>query len=106
MLGISVVKPLLSQAEVSVLRHWQEQLHHGRPSWIGVSLLWKTEYPDGYNTAMRRVARKVATVEGRLVWFGDGFTIGMLFSDKWTCIWQYSILVLFINRGHVEIRLC
>jgi len=32
----------------------------------GVSPSWKTEYPDGCNTAVRHVARKVATVEGRL----------------------------------------
>jgi len=28
---------------------------------------------------MRHVTRRVATMEGRLVWFGDGFTAGMLF---------------------------
>jgi len=50
------------------------------------------EYPEGCSTAMRRVARKVATVKGRLVWFGGGFTTGMLFLDRWTCIWQYSSL--------------
>jgi len=34
----------------------------------------------------------MATVEGRLVWFGGGFIMGMLFLDGWTCIWQYSPL--------------
>jgi len=43
------------------------------------------EYPDGCSTAIRCVARKVATVEGGLVWFGDGFTAGTLFLDRWTC---------------------
>ena len=41
---------------------------------------------------MRHVARKVATVEGGLVWFGGVFTTGILFPDRWTCIWQYSPL--------------
>jgi len=31
---------------------------------------------------MRHVARKVATVEGGLVWFRGGFTMGMLFPDR------------------------
>ena len=44
------------------------------------------EYPEGCNTTIRRVARKVATMEGGLVWFRGGFTAGMLFSDRWTCI--------------------
>jgi len=35
------------------------------------------EYPEGCSTAMRRVARKVAAVEGRLVWFRGGITVGM-----------------------------
>jgi len=50
------------------------------------SPLWKTEYPEGCSTAMRHVARKVAAVEDRLVWFGGGFTTGTLFLDRWTCI--------------------
>ena len=37
------------------------------------------EYPDGCSTAMRHVARRVATVKGRLVWFRGGFTTGTLF---------------------------
>ena len=37
---------------------------------------------------MRRVVRKVATVEGGLVWFRGGFTAGTLFLDRWTCIWH------------------
>ena len=43
----------------------------------GVSPPWKTEYPEGCSTAIRRVARKVATVEGRLVGFRGGITAGM-----------------------------
>jgi len=39
------------------------------------------EYLNGCSTAIRCVARKMATVEGRLVCFGDDFTIGMLFLD-------------------------
>jgi len=31
---------------------------------------------------MRRVVRKVAAVEGGLVWFGGGFTVGTLFPDR------------------------
>jgi len=42
-----------------------------------VSLLWKMEYPDGCSTAMRRVVRKMATMEGGLVCFGDDSTVGM-----------------------------
>jgi len=44
------------------------------------------EYPDGCSTAIRCVARKMAAMEGGLVCFGDDFTVGMLFSDGWTCI--------------------
>jgi len=33
----------------------------------GVTPSWKTEYLDGYSTAIRHVARKMATIEGRLV---------------------------------------
>jgi len=44
---------------------------------IEVSLLWKAEYPDGCSTAIRRVARKVATMKGRLVSFGNNFTMEM-----------------------------
>ena len=35
------------------------------------------EYPEGCSTAMRRVARKVAAVEGGLVGFRGGITAGM-----------------------------
>jgi len=48
------------------------------------------KYPDGCSTAMRCVARKVAAMEGKLVWFGGGFTAGTLFLDRWTCIWQIT----------------
>jgi len=44
------------------------------------------EYSNDYSTAIRCVTRKVAAVEGRLVCFGDDFTMGMLFPDRWTCI--------------------
>ena len=44
------------------------------------------EYLEGCSTAMRYVARKVATVEDGLVWFKGGFTAGMLFPDRWTFI--------------------
>jgi len=44
------------------------------------------EYPEGCSTAMRHVARRVATMEGGLVWFRGGFTAGTLFPDRWTCI--------------------
>ena len=46
------------------------------------------EYPEGYSTAIRCVVRKVAAVKGGLVGSGGGFTVGMLFPDRWTCIWQ------------------
>ena len=32
---------------------------------------------EGCNTAIRYVARKVAAVEGGLVWFRGGITVGM-----------------------------
>ena len=35
------------------------------------------EYLEGCSTAMRHVARKVAAVEGGLVWFRDSITVGM-----------------------------
>jgi len=44
------------------------------------------EYLEGYSTAIRRVARKVAAMEGGLVWFRSGFTVETLFLDRWTCI--------------------
>jgi len=46
------------------------------------------KYPDGCSIAIRRVARKMATMEGRLVWFGGGFTAGTLF---WTGGLAYDI---------------
>jgi len=39
------------------------------------------EYPEGCSTTLRRVVRRVAAMEGGLVWFGGGFTTGTLF---WT----------------------
>jgi len=43
----------------------------------GLTPSWKTEYPEGCSTTMRRVVRKVAAMEGRLVWFRGGITAGM-----------------------------
>ena len=101
MLGVSVVKPLLPWAEVSVLRHWQEQLRHGRLSWIGVSPPWKTGYPEGCSTAIRRVVRKVATVESRLVGSEVASLRGCSFPDRWTCIWQIT-KSNETERGNIE----
>ena len=44
----------------------QEYLPHGRQN------IW-----DGCSTAIRHVARKMATIEGRLVCFRDDFTAEM-----------------------------
>jgi len=44
------------------------------------------EYSEGCSTTIRYVARKMAAIEGGLVWFRGGFTAGMLFLDRWTCI--------------------
>jgi len=56
MLGVSVVKtPITPSRSFSV-----ETL-------TGLTPSWKMEYPEGCNTAIRRVARKVAAVEGGLV---------------------------------------
>ena len=46
---------------IGVTLSWKTELNRR------VSLLWKMEYPDGCSTAMRHVARKVATMEGGLV---------------------------------------
>jgi len=35
------------------------------------------EYPEGYSTAIRHVARKVAAMEGRLVCFRGDITMEM-----------------------------
>jgi len=40
------------------------------------------EYPEGCSTAIRCVARKMAAIEDRLVWFRGGFTAGMLLPDR------------------------
>ena len=47
-----------------------------------VSPPWKTEYLEGCSTTMRCVVRKMAAVEGRLVWVRGGFTAGTLFLDR------------------------
>ena len=66
MLGVSVVTtPITLSGSFSV-----ETL-------TGLTLSWKMEYPEGCSTAIRHVARKVAAVEGRLVWFRGGITTGM-----------------------------
>ena len=66
MLGVSVVTtPIAPSGGFSV-----ETL-------TGVTPSWKTEYPEGCSTAMRRVVRKVAAVEGGLVWFRGSITAGM-----------------------------
>jgi len=31
---------------------------------------------------------KMCCEKGGLVWFEGGFTVGTLFPDRWTCIWQ------------------
>jgi len=64
------------------------------------------EYLDDYSTAIRRVARKVATMEGRLVCFGGDTTTGMYFLNEWTWHMTYiDIRVgLFIaSMNHVSI---
>jgi len=43
----------------------------------GATPPWKTEYPESCSTAIRRIVRKVATVEGRLIGFKGGITTGM-----------------------------
>jgi len=45
----------------------------------GLTPSWKTElnYLEGCSTAMRYVVRKVAAMEGGLVWFRGGITTGM-----------------------------
>ena len=40
------------------------------------------EYPEDCSTTIRRVVRKIAAVEGRLIWFRSGFTAGTLFPDR------------------------
>ena len=37
------------------------------------------EYPNSCSTAMRRVTKKMAAIEGRLIWFGGDFTMGCSF---------------------------
>ena len=44
------------------------------------------EYLEDYNTTKRHVVRKMAIVEGGLVYFRDNLTVEMLFPDGWTCI--------------------
>ena len=53
-----------------------------------------------WSTTIGYVARKMATMEGGLVWFRGGSTAGTLFPDRWTCIWQqYSRRIH--QRGHL-----
>jgi len=35
------------------------------------------EYSEDCSTTIRHVVRKVAAIEGELVWFGDDITVGM-----------------------------
>ena len=49
---------------------------------------------------MRCVVRKVAAVEGKLVWFGGGFITEILFPNGWTCIWQYSPLRTELSKSY------
>ena len=66
MLGVSVVKtPITPSRGFSV-----ETL-------TGLTPSWKTEYPEGCSTAIRHVARKVAAMEGRIVFFRGDITTGM-----------------------------
>jgi len=37
----------------------------------------ETEYLDGCITAARHVTRKMAAMEGKLVWLGGDITVGM-----------------------------
>jgi len=64
--GFSGIAPIAPSGGFSIETLTGVWLHHGRPSHIGVSLLWKTEYPDNCITAMRHVVSKVATMEGGL----------------------------------------
>ena len=52
----------------------------------GLTPSWKMEYPEGCSTVMRRIVRKVAAVESRLVCVRGGITAGCSFPDRWTCI--------------------
>jgi len=66
MLGVSVVKiPITLSGSFSV-----ETL-------TGLTPSWKTEYLKGCSTAIRHVVRKVAAVEGRLVYFRGDITAGI-----------------------------
>jgi len=60
------------------------------------------EYLDGCSTTMRCVARRVATMEGGLVWFGGGFTAGMLFQTGGLA---YNIYLLYMCETEVAILL-
>jgi len=64
---------------------------------IGLTPSWKTELnrsistvEDGISGGLQHhhemCCEKVAAMEGGLVWFRGGFTVGMLFPDRWTCI--------------------
>ena len=66
MLRVSVVKtPITLSGSFSV-----ETL-------TGLTPSWKMEYLKGCSTAIRHVVRKVATVEGRLVYFRGDITVGI-----------------------------
>jgi len=66
MLGVSVVKTSITPSgSVSV-----ETL-------TGLTPSWKMEYLESCSTAIRHVARKVAAMEGGLVFFRGDITAGM-----------------------------
>ena len=66
MLGVSVVK-----TSITLSRSFSVEIL------TGLTPLWKTEYPESYSTAIRHVVRKVAAMEGRLVYFRGDITAGM-----------------------------
>jgi len=49
------------------------------------------EYLDGCSTALRCVVKRVATLEGRLVWFRCGFTTGTLFQTDGLAYDRYGL---------------
>ena len=50
------------------------------------------EYLEDCSTAMRCVVRKVATMEGRLVWFGGDSTTGMYFQTSGLVYDNYPLM--------------
>jgi len=58
----------------------------------GVTPSWKTELNRSIFAVEDRISgglqhcHETCCEKGELVWFGGGFTMGMLFLDRWTCI--------------------